>query len=179
MRALRRLPSRQRETLVLRFYLDLSDEEIAAHGDQPQHGQVGHAPGTCLAGQDPRGGSMNTLEDKLRASLRQTAEEIPPEGVPPLRLTNGRRVPGLRRASHRFLGPWLAPLAAAAAVAAVIVASVAISGVLHSHRPAGQHDGRAIRPGLAVEDADAADGGAAVVDGPGAAGGFHLVRSLG
>jgi RNA polymerase sigma-70 factor (sigma-E family) len=30
MRALRRLPSRQRETLVLRFYLDLSDEEIAA-----------------------------------------------------------------------------------------------------------------------------------------------------
>lgn len=30
MRALRRLPPRQRETLVLRFYLDLSDEEIAA-----------------------------------------------------------------------------------------------------------------------------------------------------
>jgi RNA polymerase sigma factor (sigma-70 family) len=30
MRALRRLPPRQREVLVLRFYLDLSAEEIAA-----------------------------------------------------------------------------------------------------------------------------------------------------
>jgi RNA polymerase sigma-70 factor (sigma-E family) len=30
MRALRRLPARQREALVLRFYLDLSAEEIAA-----------------------------------------------------------------------------------------------------------------------------------------------------
>jgi RNA polymerase sigma factor (sigma-70 family) len=30
MRAVRRLPHRQREALVLRFYLDLSAEEIAA-----------------------------------------------------------------------------------------------------------------------------------------------------
>jgi len=30
MRALRRLPARQREAVVLRFYLDLSSEEIAA-----------------------------------------------------------------------------------------------------------------------------------------------------
>jgi RNA polymerase sigma factor (sigma-70 family) len=30
MRALRRLPPRQREVLVLRFYLDVSAEEIAA-----------------------------------------------------------------------------------------------------------------------------------------------------
>ena len=30
MRALRRLPARQREALVLRYYLDLSAEEIAA-----------------------------------------------------------------------------------------------------------------------------------------------------
>jgi RNA polymerase sigma factor (sigma-70 family) len=29
MRALRRLPARQREALVLRYYLDLSHEEIA------------------------------------------------------------------------------------------------------------------------------------------------------
>ncbi len=82
---------------------------------------------------------MNTLEDKLRASLWQTAEEIPPHGVPPLRLTSGRRVRGLWRAPHRFLGPWLTPLAAAAAVAAVIFTSVAISGVFHPHRPAAQH----------------------------------------
>jgi len=39
-----------------------------------------------------------------------------------------------------------------------------------------EHGGRAVRPGLAVEDADAADGGGAVVHGPGAAGGFHFVR---
>src|SRR5215467_14828255 len=41
-----------------------------------------------------------------------------------------------------------------------------------------EHDGPAVRPGLAVEDADAADGGGAVVDGPGAVGGFHCVRSF-
>jgi hypothetical protein len=41
-----------------------------------------------------------------------------------------------------------------------------------------EHDGRAIRPGLAVEDVDAADGGGAVVHGPCAAGGFHGVRSF-
>jgi RNA polymerase sigma factor (sigma-70 family) len=38
MRALRRLPDRQREVLVLRFYLDLSEAEIA--------GQMGIRPGT-------------------------------------------------------------------------------------------------------------------------------------
>ena len=40
-----------------------------------------------------------------------------------------------------------------------------------------EHDGPAVRPGLAVEDVDAADGGGAVVDGPGAVGGSHCVRS--
>ncbi len=38
MRALRRLPYRQREVLVLRFYLDLTDAEIAR--------AMGISPGT-------------------------------------------------------------------------------------------------------------------------------------
>jgi hypothetical protein len=40
-----------------------------------------------------------------------------------------------------------------------------------------EHDGRAVRPVLAVEDVGAADGGGAVVDVPGAVDGFHFLRS--
>ena len=41
-----------------------------------------------------------------------------------------------------------------------------------------EHDGPAVRPGRAVEDVDAADGGGAVVDGPGAVSGFHFFSLL-
>jgi hypothetical protein len=40
-----------------------------------------------------------------------------------------------------------------------------------------EHDWPALRPGLAVEDVDAADGGGAAVDEPSAVGGFDFVRS--
>jgi len=83
---------------------------------------------------------MNTLEDKVRAALRETAGEITPPSVPPLRLHDGRgqRPP----AAARRWPAWLVPLAAAASVAIVIAISLAISGVVHV-RPAGPARGKA------------------------------------
>jgi hypothetical protein len=73
---------------------------------------------------------MNTMEDRLRAALEETAEEITPYSVPPLRLNRARRLglPGFGD-RHRWAA-WLAPLAAAAAVAAVIIAATAVSGTI-------------------------------------------------
>jgi hypothetical protein len=73
---------------------------------------------------------MNTMEDRLRAALEETAEEISPHGVPPLRLNRARRLglPGFGD-RHRWAA-WLAPLAAAAAVAIVIMAATAVSGTI-------------------------------------------------
>ena len=78
---------------------------------------------------------MNVLEDKIRAAFQQTAEDISPHEVPPLRLPAGRQ-PGRRvtsggRAGWHHWWPRFAPLVAAAAVAAVVAGSLAISGALH------------------------------------------------
>jgi hypothetical protein len=75
---------------------------------------------------------MNTLEDRLTAALRETAEEITGDSVPPVRLTPAPRrlgIPGGADRSRRLTR--LTPLAAAAAVAAVIAASLAISAPFH------------------------------------------------
>jgi hypothetical protein len=69
---------------------------------------------------------MTPLQDKLRAALRETADEIPPE-APPLRLSPGRRTQNGTRPAWRA---WAAPLAAAALVVAVIAASVTLAGGL-------------------------------------------------
>jgi hypothetical protein len=79
---------------------------------------------------------MNTVEDRLRAALRETAGEVTPQSVPPLRLHGARR----RWAS------WMTPLAAAASVTVVVAASLAIPTALHSghqsaSRPAGPFAG--------------------------------------
>jgi hypothetical protein len=81
---------------------------------------------------------MNTLEDKVKTALRQTADEIRPHQVPPLRLTGHRLRDAWHARQHR-VSLWLVPLTAAAAVAAVVVASVTISGAIGAHRPAAQH----------------------------------------
>lgn len=61
---------------------------------------------------------MNALEEKLRAALRETADEISPQ-APPLRL---HPRPGRRR----FV--WAAPIASAALVVVLIAASIALAG---------------------------------------------------
>jgi hypothetical protein len=76
---------------------------------------------------------MNTLEDKVKTALLQTADEIRPHQVPPLRLT-GRRLRNAWDARQHRMSPWLVPLTAAAAVAAVIAASVVISSAIHPAR---------------------------------------------
>ena len=80
---------------------------------------------------------MNTMEDKVALALRETADEIGPHSVPPLRLRGARRT-RVPRIPGRW-GTWLTPLAAAAAVAAVVATSLAISAAFHGHtRSTGQ-----------------------------------------
>jgi dipeptidyl aminopeptidase/acylaminoacyl peptidase len=79
---------------------------------------------------------MTPLEDKLRAAIHATAEEIPAD-PPPLRLGSPglipRRRPWFRPAASRFRpgrrgwNTWLAPLAAAVLVVAVVLGSLAVT----------------------------------------------------
>jgi hypothetical protein len=75
---------------------------------------------------------MTPLQDKLRAALRETADEIPSE-PPPLRLNPARRTQNGTRPAWRA---WAAPLAAAAVVVAVIAASVTLAHGALDPRPA-------------------------------------------
>jgi hypothetical protein len=84
---------------------------------------------------------MTGLENKLRAALRGTADEIPAD-PPPLRLPPARDP--ARPGRRRWIG-WAAPLAAAALVLAVVAASLAVvrGG---SGRPANKPAGRPAVP---------------------------------
>ena len=75
---------------------------------------------------------MTPLPDKLRAALRETADEIPAE-APPLYLSPQPRAG--QNGRHTRWRAWAAPLAAAALVLATVVASVAVAGSL-KHQPA-------------------------------------------
>jgi hypothetical protein len=79
---------------------------------------------------------MNTLEDRVRAAIRATAEEIAPGGIPPLSLAAKlqRRWPGPAGLARGRTG-WprvLVPLAAAASVVAVVTVSLALTRPTHS-----------------------------------------------
>ena len=84
---------------------------------------------------------MTAPEDKIRAALRETAGEIQPHSVPPLRLPDaGRRRLLPTRPGGRAARTWLAPLAAAAAVAAVVTGSLAAAHVIGAGpAPAARH----------------------------------------
>jgi hypothetical protein len=89
---------------------------------------------------------MNTVEDRLRTALRETAGEVTPQSVPPLRLHGARRRGRAHPAARRRWAAWLAPLAAAASVTAAVAASLAISTAFHgghraASRPAGPFAG--------------------------------------
>ena len=82
---------------------------------------------------------MNTVEDTLRAALRETAGEVTPQSVPPLRLPGARRRGMAGPAARRRWAGWLTPLAAAASVTAVVAASLAIPTALHDRHQAASH----------------------------------------
>jgi len=75
---------------------------------------------------------MTPLQDKLRAALRQTADEIPAQ-VPPLHLSPQPRAS--RDGQNARWRAWAVPLAAAALVLAAVGASLAVAGNL-THQPA-------------------------------------------
>src|SRR5580693_6963218 len=82
---------------------------------------------------------MTPLPDKLRAALRETADEIPAE-APPLYLSPQPRAGQHRRHPrwHIRRNPrwpaWAAPLAAAALVTAAVAGSLTVAGSLR-HQP--------------------------------------------
>jgi hypothetical protein len=82
---------------------------------------------------------MTPLENKLRAALRETADEIPAE-APPLYLSPQPRAGQHRRHTrwHIRWNPrwhaWAAPLAAAALVTAAVAGSLTVAGSL-KHQP--------------------------------------------
>ena len=78
LQALSRLPSRQRAVLVLRYYEDLSEAEIAA--------RLGCAPGTVKSS---AARALRTLRDEFYEGLAGTEAE--PPGLRPLR---GQDAPG-------------------------------------------------------------------------------------
>jgi hypothetical protein len=82
-----------------------------------------------------------TLEDKLRAALRQTAGEIPGD-PPPLDLSRNRAGQDDDHLDHagrvhprRRWTAWAAPLAAAAVVLAVVAGTLAVNGRMPHPRP--------------------------------------------
>jgi hypothetical protein len=83
---------------------------------------------------------MTPLPDKLRAALRETADEIPAE-APPLYLSPQPRAGQHRRHTrwHIRWNPrwhaWAAPLAAAALVTAAVAGTLTVAGSLR-HQPA-------------------------------------------
>ena len=129
--ALRRLPARQREAIVLRYYLDLPEAEVARLLKRPPgHGQVldpprpvppARPPRTHLRRRAPRrqphpGGRPMTIEDRVRRILADAvADEPSPRGAP------------LERALRRRRGrPALVGAAALVLVLAAVVGLVAV-----------------------------------------------------
>jgi hypothetical protein len=95
---------------------------------------------------------MTPLEEKLRRAIQAKASQVPPEAVPPLRLSAHRRRSsslahgGGERSGAPARRGWLAPAAAAAVVVALIAASVAVSRSLGGRQmpPVRQHEPVAI-----------------------------------
>lgn len=78
---------------------------------------------------------MNAIDQRLRAAMRETADEIPPGGIPPLRLPPVR--PGAAYAGGIPRWRWLAPLGAAAAVVVIAAAALTLASGQPSSGPPG------------------------------------------
>jgi hypothetical protein len=91
---------------------------------------------------------MTPLEELVRAAIRDKADQVPADAVPPLLLPVRRRRPisltygGGKRTGAQRAGKWLAPAASALLVAAVIAGSLVLSHTLLGRRSTG-HGGAA------------------------------------
>jgi hypothetical protein len=103
---------------------------------------------------------MTSLEEKIRAAVREKADEVRADAVPPLLLPVRRRFPfslaygGGQRSGALAWRAWLAPAASALLVAAVIAASVALSHTILGRRstgPAGRGGAAASLPAASSE----------------------------
>jgi hypothetical protein len=84
---------------------------------------------------------MSLTESRLRAALSQTAEQIPPDAVPPLALPadNLRRVSAGRMWQAGRPPRWLAALAAAASVCVIVSVSVTLAGSMRPRATTSPH----------------------------------------
>jgi RNA polymerase sigma factor (sigma-70 family) len=128
IRAIDRLPRRRRESLILRYYLDLPDDEIAALMGispatvKPTVGRALESVGRKLRRRDPA-----QLEDAIRRTLRARASEVPPS-LPALDL---RPRPASDRNNRVAYRRWTsAQLRWLGSAAIVITALAVLAGVL-------------------------------------------------
>lgn len=102
--AVARLPRRSREVLALRYYLDLTDTEIAAAlGVSPGHRVIHRVTGAGRARPRPGGKDMSSIEDRLRDAYQEAAATVPPaslRGAPAL-----EPAPGPARPARFFIAP--------------------------------------------------------------------------
>ena len=106
MRAVRQLPGRQREALVLRYYLDLPEREIARlMGLRPEFGQVRHGPRLKALGHALRS-LMSRVGEQAPRRVAGYAGEVTPQSVPPLRLHGARRRGLAGPAARRRWAGW-------------------------------------------------------------------------
>ena len=96
--ALRRLPDRQRTALALRYYLDLSDDEVAdamgvSVGSVKTHLHRGLASLAHLIGEEP---SMS-LEQELRDALHAATDHVRPDEATSLSAVRARGRAARRR----------------------------------------------------------------------------------
>lgn len=93
---------------------------------------------------------MRSMEERLRGTFREVAEEVPADSVPPLIFPARRRRTWLTRGEPPPVTgrarAWAAVVSSAVMVAVVVGAATSLGSVLHGPRPGGRSAGLARTP---------------------------------